>query len=281
MSEPSASPRVPLESELLVPFESQNIPEDYKEYYKTKRNNFFASIQRHAGMWKYYLALDHIWLREIGDLKPPGDLKQLFPLMLYINAHAKMRVSIELALSGCLAEARSILRDAVEFVAHGHQMLRDPELQKVWISKAEEEQAFKSAFEHHKKERLFKGLDELHQTWRKLSESGSHATLMAICDRFQITHREDGGQAWTLIYSGAEPRHWATSLFSMLLTCFTMERTFFEDYESRLHLDHILVGMRGEFEINKERLREEMKIRYDVKLPEPEATLLNVDRATA
>ncbi|MGH9546237.1 MAG: hypothetical protein ACRD23_13595 [Terriglobales bacterium] len=27
------------ESDLLVPFESQNIPNEYKEYYKTKRNN--------------------------------------------------------------------------------------------------------------------------------------------------------------------------------------------------------------------------------------------------
>ncbi len=49
---------------------------------------------------------------------------------------------------------------------------------------------------------------------------------------------------------------WATSLFSMLLTCFTMERMFFEDYESRLKLDHILVRMRGEFEKYKEQVRE-------------------------
>jgi hypothetical protein len=66
-----------------------------------------------------------------------------------------------------MSEARSILRDAVEFVAHGHWMLTDPELQKTWLSKNDDEaalKAFKDAFEHSKKDRVFKGLDELHKT---------------------------------------------------------------------------------------------------------------------
>ncbi len=259
----------PLESDLLVPFESQNIPAEYKEYYKIKRNNLFASIQRFPEMWKYYTLLDAIWLREFGDLKPPGNVNQLFPLVLFINAHAKMRVSIELALSGCLAEARSILRDAIEFVAHAHMMLHDPQLQNVWISKNDEEQAFKDAFERNKKKGIFKGLDELHRTWGQLSEIGSHATLNAICDRFKTVKLDGGGQAWQLAYCGGDERIWATSLFSMLLTCFTMERTFFEDYEDRLKLDHILVGMRDEFQQFKERLREQLIVRY--KIPPPES----------
>ena len=96
--------------------------------------------------------LDAIWLREFGDLKPPGNVNQLFPLILYINAHAKTRISVELALSGCLAEARSILRDGVEFVAHAHRVLADPELQRVSLSKNENRQAFAEAFERHKQE---------------------------------------------------------------------------------------------------------------------------------
>ena len=115
----------PQESDLLLPFESQHIPADYKEYYTAKRNNFFASIQGFPEMWRYYTLLDAIWLREFGDLKPPGNVNQWFPLILFFNAHAKIRISIELALSGCLAEARSILRDAIEFVAHAHRMLAE------------------------------------------------------------------------------------------------------------------------------------------------------------
>jgi hypothetical protein len=153
----------PQETDLLVPFEIQNIPKSYKEYYIVKRNNFFSSIQRFPEMWQYYTMLDEIWLREFSDLKPHGRAAQLFPLMLYINSHAKMRISIELALSGCMSEARSIMRDAVEFVAHAHAMIIDPELQIVWISKDDEQEAFSKAFEHHKKQGIFKGLDELHR----------------------------------------------------------------------------------------------------------------------
>ncbi len=136
------TPTEPKESDLLVPFEIEHLPQDYKEYYLIKRNNFFASIQGFPEMWKYYTMLDAIWLQEISDLKPPSSAAQLFPLMLYINAHAKIRVGIELALSGCLAEARSILRDGIEFVAHAHTMLNRPELQEVWLSKKDEQKAF-------------------------------------------------------------------------------------------------------------------------------------------
>jgi len=268
------SPSERPESDLLVPFESQHIPADYKEYYKIKRNNFFASIQGFPEMWKYYVLLDAIWLREFSDLKPPGHVNQWFPLILFFNAHAKIRISIELALSGCMAEARSILRDAIELVAHAHTMLRDPQLQTVWLSKNEEEEAFKDAFERHKKEGIFKGLEELHRTWGQLSETGSHATLNSMCDRFTSTRSADGTTAWQLWYCGVAPRMWAMSLFSMLLTCFTMERTFFSDYDSRLKLDHVLVNMRGEFETYKEQVREYLTVHYKVEPPVPKSIIL-------
>src|ERR1700733_14736637 len=90
------------EKDLLVSFESEHIPEFYKDYYKIKRNNFFASVQGFPELWQYYFLLDEIWLREFGDLKPPGDPRLLFPLILFFNAHTKIRVSIELGFAGCL-----------------------------------------------------------------------------------------------------------------------------------------------------------------------------------
>lgn len=267
-------PRQPIERDLLVPFESQNIPESYKEYYRTKRNNLFACIQGFSEIWTYYLMLDEIWLREISDLKPPGDINHIFPLFLFINAHAKMRVSIELVLSGCLAEGRSILRDSIEFVAHAHTMRHDPKLQILWLSKADEQRAFSDAFERQKKKGVFRGLGELHASWGQLSETGSHATLNAICDRVTVTHSDTGGQSWALNYCGVNQRVWATSLFSMLLTCFTMENTFYGDYEDRLKLDHVLVDMRTRFERYKQYVRELLKVRYKIELPPAEATLL-------
>ena len=107
-----------------------NLPPKYREYYAAKRQNFFASIQSFPEMWRYYHLLDAIWLREIDDLEVARDAGRVFPVILYTNAHAKMRVAIELAFSGCMAEGRSVLRDAVEFVAHAHHVLKDPALQK-------------------------------------------------------------------------------------------------------------------------------------------------------
>src|SRR5260370_11190341 len=178
------------ESDLLVPFEIQNIPTEYKEYYLAKRQNFFASIQGFTETFDCYMLRDQIWLRELQDLKVASDPNRMFPLLLYFNAHAKIRVSIELELSGCLAEARSILRDAIEFVAHAHHMLGDPALQLKWLSKNDEAKAFKDPFEKNTKAGLFNGLDELHKVWGDLSEPESHATINAICDRFPLV--EDG-----------------------------------------------------------------------------------------
>jgi hypothetical protein len=264
MTNEPTCPAEPQESELLVSFESANIPGPYKEYYKIRRNNFFASIQGFPEMWEYYIRLDNIWLREFGDLRPLREANLLFPLILYFNAHAKMRISVELALSGCLAEARSILRDTIEFVAHAHSMIGDPRLQKVWLSKNEEEDAFRKTFERGKKVGLFKGLDELYAKWGELSEFGSHATLNSICDRFTIVETRDGGREWRLRYCGVDQGLWATSLFSMLLTCFVMERTFFGDYEDRLKLDNELMRIRGAFESYKEGLRQMLIKRYGV-----------------
>lgn len=266
----AAKPKTePHESDLLVLFEVQNIPPKYREYYKAKRNNFFASIQGFPEMWRYYTLLDEIWLREFDDLERARDPAHLLPLLLYMNAHAKIRVSIELGFSGCLAEARSILRDAIEFAAHAHGMRQDTKLQNIWLNKDHGEaalEAFKDAFERHKKQGLFKGLDELHRIWGQLSESGSHANLNAMCDRLAHATTEKDVE-FKIKYTGAEPRMWAMSLFSMLLACYTMERTLFSDYEDRLKLDDALVDMRAEFERYKEQIRRTLIVRYQIKPP--------------
>jgi hypothetical protein len=259
----------PQETDLLVKFEIDNIPAEYREYYAIKRSNFFASIQGFREMWDCYIGLDKIWLREFADLRTATDPSKMFPLLLYFNAHAKMRVSIELAFSGSMAEARSILRDAIEFVAHAHTMLNDPVLQRTWLEKNDGKaalEAFKDAFERHKKTGIFDGLQELHETWGQLSETGSHANLNAMADRFvQVT--SDDHIEFRLNYTGLEPRLWAMMLFSMLLYCFTMEQTLFNDYDSRLKLDGELRRMRDEFDAYKEQLRELLKIRLNIDPP--------------
>lgn len=220
-------------------------------------------------MWKYHILLDQIWFREFEVMRPARDIDRMFPMLLYFNAHAKIRVSIELAFSGCMAEARSIMRDAIEFVAHAHTMMGDAELQKTWLSKGDDAaalEAFKDAYERHKKEGVFKGLDELQYSWGQLSEIGSHATILAICERFAVV-KSDKHVEFRLNYCGLEERNWALSLFSLLLTCFTMEKAFYGDYQDRLQFDETLIRMRKQFEQLKEQLREYMKVHYEIEPP--------------
>ena len=258
-------------SDLLVQFERDNIKDDFRVFYSIKRNNLFSSIQGFPEHWEFFCRLDQIWRREIGDLEVAIDPNRMFPVVLYMNAHAKMRISMELAFSNCMPEARSILRDAVETVAHAHHMLRDPANQQIWLEKDEPsgERAFKKAFEDNKKAGLFSRLIELHEKYGELFEAGSHPTMQSFASRLTIEDR-DGQRDLIVNYSGAPDRRlFALELFSRLLTCFVMERTLFEDFRCRFELDTRLMDTRRDFEIFKETLRRTLIAKYNIPPPKP------------
>lgn len=261
--------QAPDDSDLLVQFERANIKDDYRLFYSIKRNNLFSTIQGFPEHWEFFCRLDEIWRREISDLEVVIDPDRSFPVVLYMNTHAKIRISMELAFSNCMPEGRSILRDAVETVAHAHHMLREPANQLIWMKKDEPQgkKAFKKAFEDNKKTGLFSGLAELHEKYGELSEAGSHPTMQSFANRVTIEDRT--GQRHMIVnYSGAPDRRlFALELFSRLLTCFVMERTFFDDFNLRFQLDSRLMRMRHEFEIFKEDLRRTLITKYNVKPP--------------
>lgn len=160
------------ETDVLVSFELQNLPDEFREYYKIKRVNFFASIQNFRFIWNVFLLLDEIWVREFSDFGSVRDVNQMFPLTLYKNAHCKVRLAAELGFSTCVAEAYSIMRDAVESCVHAHRLIGDPQLAAVWLGKDEGKtgyDAYRETFEREKKQRLFAGLGELHDLWTQFS----------------------------------------------------------------------------------------------------------------
>jgi hypothetical protein len=254
------------DSDLLLPLEQQLLPSKYKEYYRAKRANFFASIQRLPDLWKLYTMLDQIWLRELDALRP-GVSNRAFPILLYINAHAKIRVGVELGLACCISEGRSIMRDAVESVAHAHHMLKDPKLQEAWLNKNDDKAAFNKEFWDNKGERLFADLKELFDVWRQLSEIGSHTNVNSICERVK-TVEVDGEKQWALVYTGLPERQLTLGIFTMLLMVFVMEDTFFKDYRARFQFDEKLLIMRGELNDHKERVRASLTARYNIKRAE-------------
>jgi hypothetical protein len=259
----------PDEPDVLVPFEIGNFPTEYRGYCATKRHNMFAMIQNHRAMWDYFQMIDQIIFREIDDLQVSSDLDTHLPRIFFMNAHAKMRIAMELAFQGCMQECRSILRDAVEWTAFGHYMTSDPALQKIWWDQDEPggKDAFKAKFVDNKRLTLFAGQIELYQKFRQLSDAGSHPTPKSMHSRVAFTETQTE-RGWTLHYSGIpDERAWATELFSRLLTCFVIEQTFFLDYRTRLQLDPTLMNMRHQFETHKEALRRLMITKYNLKDP--------------
>jgi hypothetical protein len=119
------------DAELLTKFEQEFLRESYRGYYTAKRNNFFASVDGFKDLWDCFMLANDIWYREFTDIETVTDINKMFPPTLFMNAHLKMLIVLELGFSGCLAEAHSILRDAIESVAHGHRLFFDPALQNV------------------------------------------------------------------------------------------------------------------------------------------------------
>jgi hypothetical protein len=257
------------EDNLLLPFERANMPEHYRPYLAAKRNNFFAGIQGSPNLWRYFGLLDLILFTEFQDMARATDTGRMFPLVLFLNAHAKIRVSMELAFSRCMEEARSILRDAIETAVFAHYMLGDPSLQKVWLSKddgAKEAIEFKEAFEKDKKNRAFKGQVELLEQWGHLSETGAHSTPQAVVSRFVIRESEQDVH-FALNYTGVEDRVWEPEVFTLLLNVDRIERMTFDDFRQRLQFDEELMRNRSRAEQLRELCRQQVIRKYNIQPP--------------
>jgi hypothetical protein len=266
-------PKAPTLDDVLLPFEQQNMPSEYMDYYAFKRTNFFASVQKFRDQWNYYLKLDAIWTREFRALTPATDPNTIFPITVYMNAHLKIRVAIELAFSGSLPEARSIMRDAVEFAAHAHHMLKDPAKQEVWLNELDDEKAWDKEFWDNKKRVLFEGIPLLYEVWGQLSDVGSHANIKSMCERFSTTE-VNGQTQLNVAYTGLNEKTWAVGLFVLLLQDFMMEEMLFRDYQMRLQFDETLLKKRAAFGVYKEQLRSAIAARYDLKRPEAPTIVL-------
>jgi hypothetical protein len=255
--------------DILVKFEDENLPDEYKEYYAAKRNNLFATIQTAPPVWAAFMLLDKIWIRDLQNMRTAIDTGRMFPLLLIMNAHAKIRIAFELAFSGCLPEAYSLLRDATESVAHGHRLFSDTELQKSWLSKYDDRNGldrFMQEFWHSKEDKLFDGIPRLFQLWKQYSEWGSHTNPASIVSRFVMNETATHIQ-WRLNYTGVEPRTLIPALFEMLLAIHAMESILFQDCRDRLELDPNLVAMRATFERDKEKVRWEIIRKFNIRPP--------------
>ena len=260
----------PTENDLLVEFERLQIPPHYKSYYLPKRHNLFATIQQFPYIWNRFMQLDKIVLREFDVMQRLRHPYLMLPMMLLMNAHSKIRVAFELGCATCLSEAHSILRHAIESAAHGHRLASDPPLLKAWIEKNDSDAAkkvFSKEFEHEKSTRLFDGLPELHELWKKFSEFGSHTNINSIVSRFAITQTATDLQ-YQLNYIGvSDAKFLGMALFEMVLVFTEIEQVLFKLAKGRLQLDNELSDMRARFEKEKEAVRHHIIKTFNVQPP--------------
>jgi len=260
------------DADLLTKFEQETLQEPYRAYYTAKRNNFFASVEGFNDLWDCFMLSNTILVREFEDTRTVIDTGRMFPLTLFMNGHSKMLIAMELGFSGCLTEAHSILRDAIESVAHGHRLMSDPALQKIWLQKNDPGtgiEDFKREFWYSKEDKLFDRLPELLKWWKRFSDIGAHTNIDSIVSRFGIEQTEKH-VTWRLNYTGVDLRVLIPALFEMLLAFHVMEQAFYKDCEDRLKLDAVLADLRAKFDRDKEVLRR--KIIRSFNIPPPVST---------
>ncbi len=259
----------PGEKELLLEFERRVLPEHYKTYYLIKRNNFFASVQAFPEIWECFCLIDEAWIREFQDMERASDPYKGFAMLLFCSAHSKMRTSFELALSACVTEAHSILRDAIEAFAHGYRIQAEPKLLEVWLNKIDgpqERRAYEREFWENKSSGLFKGLGDLYGLWRQYSELGSHTSINSLAERFEQAETPTDVN-WRFTYSGAKDEILARVLLAMICIFDSMEKYFFMAFEGRLKFDEALRRKRVEFQNRKEIVRMQIIKKYNIPPP--------------
>jgi len=243
---------LPTDSELLLPFEQEKIKGDYRDYYKAKRNNFLATVEKFVGLWKAFLDLDSIFIYEIKAMNALGDVNQLMPAMLLLTAHSQVRNSIELGFASCPNDGISLMRNAIESTVFALKMFREPSTALIWASKDDgptELEAFKDHFERKKKENLFPagfGLEVLHQYWSDLSEAGSHTTPGSVGYRFEKVAIESG-EEWRINYTGVDEQKLVMSAVTLINVASLIERATYGVFEKRLQFDLSLVERRERF----------------------------------
>jgi hypothetical protein len=252
--------------DLLLDFEKRALEGGYRKYFEIKRNNFFATISHLPRIWASFMALDEVWMREFEDLYHPRDMGVVLPVILFMNAHAHLRIAMELGFSGAMNECWNTLRMGIESVHHACVLLADPSLTVAWAEKAnttaEAERAFERAFEEGKTksyERL--GLSKLHEFWINFSE-WSHTSIESLSRRIKLKEKEGG-----LDYLETDSQILALSLMRLLSGAHEMEKVLFTRFADRLRLDPALVEKRSRFESTAEAARRDTIERF--KIPRP------------
>jgi hypothetical protein len=261
-------------SDVLAPFESKALRGDYRAYFETKRENFRASINNLPLLWDCFQLLDEIWIRELADTQQIKDPNLALPAALFRDAHARLRIAMELAFYCCVHEAFNSLRLGIEGVYHACKILNNPEQieqrARVWVESANRtrnaEKAFNVLFEQNKRQSFDEcGISSLYRFWNDFSRY-SHSNMDSFSIRLESVQSATG-VTWNVHYFEGRPPNIAGTIFWLLLGSVEMEKALFERFKARLSLDPFLVDLRKRFDDTKEEARRDIIRRFNWKPP--------------
>ena len=239
---------------LLTAFERENLQGRYKQHLINQRHNWRINFDEFRPLWDCFMLIDEIWSRELEAMSEgTRERNEVIPIFLFMAAHGKAQVALDLLFSDFITEALSIMREVIEFVVHGCRLLSRPDLMDVWLNRdtdAASLQRWKEEFWFGKEHRLFEGLPELYGFWKMCSERSSHANIGVLLQRIYEFGPEKGVVA--LNYSGVDSRLQPVVLFGVLQILTNLESRIFERAEPRLPLDTELQQMRAKFRKEKD-----------------------------
>jgi hypothetical protein len=242
-------------------FRQQHFSAEYLKYWKIKENNFAATIQSFPSLWRLFMQLDEILLKEFEISSPLSDQRQLIPRMLMTHSHSQFRLASELAFSTCPHEAYSLMRGAIESAVFGEKLFRHPELVKVWMSRRDSEldkKEFDNHFRANRKKNLFTGkseLEKLHVYWVQWSELSSHSSMEDMARRTQM-ESAPGAENFVIHYFERDQRYVCLAAFQALEAMALIESLLYTMFEGRLQLHPTLADERQAFARGKEAFRQ-------------------------
>lgn len=253
------------DKEQLLAFEREKLQGDFRTYFSDKRENFHTTIRNFPQLWECFSLLDDIWCREFADTEHLADQSQIVPAMLFRDAHARFRISMELAFSCCLNEAFNALRFGIEAVYHACWLLKNPDLEahRVWLESGLDDdakrRAFRQTFDEGKQNSFEEcGLGKLHEYWSRFSNL-SHSNMKAMSVRLVSPDKN----RLEVHYFARDGKIISGSIFWILLAASEMEQAFFTGFESRLRFDDVLEQRRARLAEKREMVRRELIERFN------------------
>lgn len=266
-------PNTPPEEELLLPFECRVMTGDWKEYLKTKRQCWCATIQRFWDLWKFFTQIDEIFRREIDDLHHNPEADKAWALLLFIKAHQGIRIAAEVAFSTHVSQAYDLARSAIDVAVIAHKISREPKLVEVFMRRDEGKvhmEAFNDAFIRNKKVNLFPDqypfMKTLHQIYSRFSDWGTHPSIYSMAHHFDRS--EDTEKiTFTIKYTEGDEKKIGPIIYDVIVAFYGIEQAFHDAFSYRLKLDPELQKQRMQIDTDRERIARDLIKRFRIRDP--------------